>query len=240
MLLPEEWNESKKILVILAHPDDPEFFCGGTIARWTDAGHVVSYCLLTRGDKGNEDRSLRPEQVAQKREKEQRAAAGVLGVKAVQFLNYPDGMLVPDVNMRREIVRVIRRERPDVLVTCDPTNLFPRPGSLNHADHRAAGQVVIDALFPAAGNVMFFPELLEEGLEPHSVKELWVSLTHQPTLMVDVTPYWETKLRALHEHASQIGDPEKFDERMRSRRAEDSSPEAPRYEEKFRRIIFGG
>jgi LmbE family N-acetylglucosaminyl deacetylase len=238
-LTPEEWSDQKKILVILAHPDDPEFFCGATIARWTSAGHLVNYCLLTRGDKGAQDRNQSPIELASIRENEQRSAASVLGVSAVRFLNYPDGALVPDLGVRREVTRVIREQKPDVVVTCDPLNIFPANGRINHPDHRAAGQVVIDALFPAAGNPMFFPELLNEGLEPHSVQEVWISLTREPNVTLDVTPFWETKIRALHEHISQIGEPVKFDERMHSRRTADSTPEAPRYEETFRRLILG-
>ena len=238
ILYPEGWGESQRILVILAHPDDPEFFCGATIARWTTAGHRVEYCLLTRGDKGNDNPDFGGEQVARMREEEQRAAAAVLGVVDVRFLDYPDGYLVADIGLRREVVRVIRQVRPDILVTCDPTNLFPRANAINHADHRAAGQAVLDAYYPGAGNRMFFPELLEEGLQPHRVKELWLASASQPNVVLDVTDHWETKLRALHAHASQIGDPEKFDECMRARHTADSTAEAPRYEERFYRLIF--
>ena len=110
--------------------------------------------------------------------------------------------------------------------------------SINHPDHRAAGQIVIESYFPAAGNPCYFPELIAEGYEPHSVKEVWFSLTHQPNTIIDVTDTWPIKLQALHQHASQIGDIPQFDERMLTRRTADSSPERPRYEEKFRRIIY--
>ena len=120
-------------------------------------------------------------------------------------------------------------------MTCDPQNVFATYG-LNHPDHRAAGQVVLDAVFPAAGNELFFPELLDEGFIPHAPKEVWVSLTNQPSVTLDVTDTWETKIRALKEHRSQVGDPAKLEERIRGRHTEDSSPEKPRYEEKFRVI----
>ena len=142
--------------------------------------------------------------------------------------------------LRREVVRVIRQEKPDILMTCDPTNYFSNDSGINHPDHRAAGQVVIDAAFPAAGSAFFFPDLLvKEGLEPHSVKEVWMSVTAQPNTILDVTEYWEKKIRALKEHKSQIGNPEEFEKRMRTRRAADSSEEAPRFEERFRRIVYG-
>jgi LmbE family N-acetylglucosaminyl deacetylase len=236
--LPVEWNDSQKILVILAHPDDPEFFCGATLARWASQGHAITYYLLTRGDKGTNDRNQDPEELASLREREERAAANVLGVKEVHFLTYPDGFLGDQPDARREVTRIIRREKPDILLTSDPTNYFPNEASLNHPDHRAAGQIVIEAYFPAAGNPKFFPELLAEGLEPHSVKEVWFSLTAQPNIVFDVTEFWQRKIEALHHHKSQIGDPQKFDERMRTRRTPDSGEDNPRFEEKFRRIIY--
>jgi LmbE family N-acetylglucosaminyl deacetylase len=240
MTTPEDnWTGSQKILIILAHPDDPDFFCGATIARWIKQGHVVKYCLLTRGDKGFNDRESSPETIAVTRQKEQKAAAAVLGVQEVIFLNCLDGYLVPNLEVRKEVVRVIRKEKPDILVTCDPTNLFPRPGSINHPDHRAAGQIVVDATFPASGNYFYFPDLLKEGLEPHKVKEVWLSVAAQPNVTIDVTEYWGLKIQALHEHKSQIGDPDEFDKRMLSRVSPEGTPENPRYEENFYRIILG-
>jgi LmbE family N-acetylglucosaminyl deacetylase len=235
----ENWEGTKNILVILAHPDDPEFFCGATIRRWTNLGHRVRYCLLTRGDKGSNDRSMRSFDLAKLREIEQNAAAQELGVENVRFLDYEDGYLVPSLETRKRITRLIREERPDIVLSSDPTNFFPNEASINHPDHRAAGQIVIEAVFPATGNPLFFPELLFEGLEPHSVKEVWLSLTGQPNVVIDVTPTWEDKIRALKQHKSQIGDPEKLVERMRSRRTPNSSEENPVFEEKFRRIVYG-
>ena len=237
MTQPDDWPEKQQILVILAHPDDPEFFCGGTLARWALAGHEITYALLTCGDKGRnaDNRSIADDELCALRHLEQRAAADALGVKAIHYLEREDGYLVPDLDLRRDVVRLIRRFKPDVLVTCDPQNLFAAYG-INHPDHRAAGQAVLDAVFPSAGNDLFFPELLKEGLEPHTPKEIWVSLTNQPNVTLDVTATWETKLRALKEHKSQIGNPAKLEERIRSRMTEDSTDENPCYEEKFRVI----
>ena len=233
-----EWKRSQKILVILAHPDDPEFFLGATIARWTQQGHKVVYYLLTRGDKGTQDRNIQPEELVKVREGEQLAAAHILGVDEVHFLENPDGFLALTPALRRDITRIIRKERPDILVTSDPTNYFPSDTSINHPDHRAAGEIVIESYFPAAGNPKFFPEVLAEGHEPHSVKEVWFSLTHQPNIVFDITETWPIKLEALHQHRSQIGDPIKFDERMLSRHTPGSTDDHPRFEEKFRRIIY--
>jgi len=152
-------------------------------------------------------------------------------------MNNPDGYLVPDLDLRREIVRVIRKFKPDILVTCDPQNLFATYG-INHPDHRAAGQVVLDAVFPAAGNKEYFPELITEGYQPHMPNEVWCALTQQPDTIIDVTDTWLTKLEALLAHKTQIGDVEKFKERMLSRHTKDSTDENPRYEEKFRRIVY--
>jgi LmbE family N-acetylglucosaminyl deacetylase len=238
-LLPENWDAPQKILVVLAHPDDPEFFLGATIARWSQAGHAIEYCLLTRGDKGTSEAGTNPETLMRLREKEETAAAAILGVQSIEFLGYQDGYLTPDLAARKEVVRVIRRHRPDVLVSCDPTNYFPNENYINHPDHRAAGQISLDAVFPAAGNPMFFRELIEEeGLAPHSPKEVWLSVTHQPNVIIDVTPHWDQKIRALYEHKTQIGEKDAFTARMKSRLAPGSTQECPRYEEYFRRIIF--
>lgn len=235
------WETPQKILVILAHPDDPEFFCGASLAKWARAGHEVTYLLLTCGDKGfnpTTQADMTTEKLCALRHVEQRNAANVIGAKAVHFLDVEDGYLTPNLDLRRDVVREIRRHKPDILVTCDPQNLFAMYG-LNHPDHRACGQVVLDAVFPAAGSPVFFPELLAEGFEPHMPKEVWCSLTQQPNTILDVTDTWEVKLKALFEHKTQIQEPDKLAERMKSRRAEDSTEENPRYEEKFRVVKYG-
>jgi len=142
------------------------------------------------------------------------------------------------MDARRRVVREIRRHKPDILVTCDPQTLFATYG-INHPDHRAAGQVVLDAVFPAAGNAAYFPELLDEGFQPHMPKEVWCSLTMQPNTTMDITELWETKLQAILEHKTQVQDAEKLKERFKARRAEDSTEENPRYEEKFKVIKYG-
>ncbi len=236
----EDWTARKKILVVLAHPDDPEFFCGGTLARWANEGHIIHYCLITNGNKGSDDPDITPVELAKLRENEQNSAAKIIGVKSIENLDYDDGTLLADLNVRKDVVRVIRKVKPDILVSCDPMNYFPNDGYINHPDHRTAGQISLDAVFPASGNRMFFPELItDEGLLPHSVDEVWLSLTAQPNITLDITNTFDIKLRALHEHKSQIGDPVAFDKRMRTtRHTKDSTEESPRYEETFKRIIF--
>lgn len=235
----EDWEGRKRILVFLAHPDDPEFFCGGSIARWIALGHEIHYALFTTGQRGNHNPDKNEEEIGEIRKTEQRNAARVLGIKSVAFLGYLDGDLIPTLDMRREVVRIIRTVRPDVIVTCDPQNLFSGNNRINHPDHRAAGQAVVDAAFPASGSPAFYSEMLkEEGLFPHTPSEIWMSLTNQPNVVLDVTEYIEKKLLALHEHRSQVGNLDEFDLRMRSRwRVNDAFP--PRYEERFLRVKLG-
>jgi LmbE family N-acetylglucosaminyl deacetylase len=238
---PDAWTSPKNILVVLAHPDDPEFFCGATLARWCRAGHAVTYYLLTCGDKGyNETTRIQDvdtDALCAIRHREQNEAAAVIGVSAVHFLDRPDGYLVPDIELRREVVRIIRKMKPDILVTCDPQNLFATYG-LNHPDHRAAGQVVLDAVFPGAGNAAYFPELIAEGYVPHMPKQVWCSLTSQPNVTLDITETWPVKFEALLRHGTQIGDVEKFKARIRSRHTADSTDDQPRFEEAFRVIKY--
>jgi LmbE family N-acetylglucosaminyl deacetylase len=236
---PDQWEIPQKILVILAHPDDPEFFCGASLARWAKAGHEIHYFLLTCGDKGFDDLQASADQICTTRHAEQNAAAAIIGVKSVRFLDLEDGLLVPTIDLRREVVRVIRQVKPDILVTCDPTHLFAGDYYINHPDHRYAGQVVLDAVFPAASNPFFFPELIKnEGLQPHKPREVWISLADNPNIILDVTDTWENKIRALKEHRSQIGDPKEFEQRMRARKSDRSTEENEYYEEKFRVIKF--
>lgn len=237
---PDNWDSQQKILVILVHPDDPEFFCGATIARWIAAGHSVAYCLLTCGDKGTDDRSLSSDALCFLRQSEQIAAAAILGVHQVQFLDYEDGYLVPDLKLRRDVTRVIRKAQPDILVTCDPTNLYVHETYINHPDHRAAGQATLDAVFPAARDHLNFIELWrDENLEPHIVREVWVSAPVEPNVTLDVSEFWEMKLQALYEHKSQIRDAEELGKRLRERHTPDSSCDNPRYEEYFKQLVLG-
>jgi LmbE family N-acetylglucosaminyl deacetylase len=234
----KDHDQNTRVLVMLAHPDDPEFFCGGTIARWTSLGWDVSYLLFTRGDKGNDEVGTDSKALAELRMQEQRAAAKILGVTEVEFLDYPDGYLVPDIQLRKDLVRAIRIKRPKIVVTCDPTNYFPGARYINHPDHRAAGQATIDAVFPAAGSGLYFTEMLDlEGVKPHKVEQVYVSMAQHPNTVIDVTRFVDLKIKALQEHKSQIKDMEQLAHRIRERMLDrDSPPEVPRYIETFKRI----
>lgn len=204
-------------MVIVAHPDDPEFFCGGTIAVWCANGAEVSYLILTNGNKGSDDPEMTPQRLAQIRREEQQAAADVLGVKRVLFLDEPDGELQPTLDLRKRVVAEIRRYKPEAIVAPDPTRYFFMNSRINHADHRAAGEVAIDAVFPAARNRMYHPELLYDGLEPHTVELLYLTATDQPNLWIDISEVIETKIKAILCHASQIKDPAGLKERIYQR-----------------------
>jgi LmbE family N-acetylglucosaminyl deacetylase len=232
------WNSPKIILIILAHPDDPEYFCGATIAKWVQEGHKVEYCLFTKGEKGINDDYREVKNIISIREKEQRSAAKILGVNCVLYLNYMDGMLMPNLEARKNIVRVIRAQKPNIVVTCDPTNYYLNDNYLNHPDHRAAGEIVVDAVFPASQNKLYFPELLSEQLLPHHVEEVWLSLPKEANITLDVTETWPLKLQALEEHTSQIGNVMKFRAHMASKSAFKDKNNILHYEEKFNRIIF--
>lgn len=236
-LIDLDWPKDTRILVILAHPDDPEFFLGGTIAKWTHAGYQVDYGLLTDGELGLSEAFPDPHQLAKVRHLEQRAAADALGVSSITWFGYPDGFLVPNLETRKVIARFIRLMKPNIVVSSDPTSFYLGENYLNHPDHRAAGQIVAEALFPAVGNRGFFPELIDEGVLPHQVSELWMSLPANKNIDIDVTDYWDFRVKALLEHRSQIGTPDVFMQRMKDRR--DQSPEGPDcYVESFRRIVF--
>lgn len=186
-------------LVIAAHPDDAEFGAAGTVARWTGEGKTVVYVLCTDGEKGTSDRSVSPAWLAEVREKEQLAAAEVLGVREVEFLRYPDQGLEDTAQFRKDIVRVIRKYKPAIVVTSDPYRRY-----LWHRDHRVAGQVVLDAVFPFARDHLAYPDLLDEGLEPHKVKKILFWAADDINHRVDITDTFPVKLAALRCHETQV------------------------------------
>lgn len=196
----------KRAMVVVAHPDDAEFLAAGTVAKWTRAGSIVTYVIVTKGDKGSDDENMTPSQLAQIREEEQRAAGKVLGVANFVFMGYPDGYLEHTLELRRDLARVIRTHRPEVVICFDPTNRFLSDNYVNHPDHRASGDATIDAVFPSARDRLTFPELLADGLEPHKVAQLWLGASAQPNTFVDIGDTLDLKLNALRAHPSQLGE----------------------------------
>jgi LmbE family N-acetylglucosaminyl deacetylase len=186
-------------MVVAAHPDDAEFGAAGSVARWTREGKQVVYVVCTSGEKGTSDRSLKMEQLSEIREREQMAAAKLLGVREVIFLRYPDQGLEDTPVFRKEIVRVLRTYRPEIVVTSDPYRRY-----LWHRDHRITGQVTLDAVFPYARDHLAYPDLLAEGLEPHKVEEIWFWASEEVNHRFDVTDTFDLKIAALRCHESQI------------------------------------
>ena len=206
-----------RVLVVTAHPDDVDFGAAGTVATWTAADIEVAYCIATSGDAGGFDDTPRAE-MAPLREAEQRAAAKELGVGDVAFLGYPDGRLTPSIELRRDISREIRRFRPDRVLTASPEIWWRRLGA-SHPDHRAVGEAAVAAVYPDARNPFAHPELLaEEGLEPWTVRELWLMAAPDERVnhVVDTTDTVERKIAALRAHVSQTAHMADLDQRIRS------------------------
>ena len=204
-----------KILVITAHPDDVDFGAGGTIARWVSEGHEVVYCLVTDGQAGGSDNTISREEMARIRRREQTAAAKVLGVHKLHFLGFPDGAVIADLALRREISAVIRVEKPDRVLTQSSERRYDRIYA-SHPDHLATGEAALCAVYPDARNEFAFPELLSErGLQPHTVPETWIMAGPNPKEFVDTTDFIEKKIEALLCHASQHSDPDGLPQRMR-------------------------
>jgi len=189
-----------RAMVIVAHPDDAEFGCAGTVAKWSAEGWHITYVLVTSGDKGTHDESMHPEKLAAIREEEQRAACRVLGVKETVLLGYPDGFTVDEHELRGQIVRLLRLHRPDVVITWDAFR-----SSHNHRDHRNVGLVVADAIYPLVRDRLFYTRDEEDGLAPHQVNEVLLFGSERADYMVDTTAHWETRIEALLCHTSQIG-----------------------------------
>ena len=228
----------ERVLVVAAHPDDIEFGAAGTIARWVGEGADIHYLLVTRGDKGSDDPDADVEALAALREREQRSAADELGVAGVDFLAEPDGQVEPSLRLRERITHAIRLLRPEVVMTHDPTVLFVNNEWVNHPDHRAVGEVTVDAVFPTARDPLNFREHLDAGLEPWKVAELFLWSTNEANQLVDVSDTLERKIDALRHHASQF---RHFDDVARwvRRRSEELGERAGyRAAEGFRRVTL--
>jgi LmbE family N-acetylglucosaminyl deacetylase len=192
-------TQKADILVVTPHPDDAEFGVAGTVARWTKQGKQVVYVVCTNGDKGTSDPDVKPDELAEIRQNEQRAAAELLGVREVVFLENPDQGLEDTPEFRKQIVEMIRRYRPETVVTADPYRHY-----IWHRDHRITGQVTIDAVFPYARDHLAYPDLLDEGLQPHKVREMLFWATEDINYVSDITDTFDLKLAALRCHKSQV------------------------------------
>lgn len=193
----------KTILTLMAHPDDAETMAGGTLLKWAREGHRIVLGLITGGDKGTADPLDTPRAVIERRAAEQARAAARLGAEVVH-LGYEDGMLQPTLELRRDLVRVMRQVRPHIVVSSDPTMWFRHGLYINHPDHRIAGQAVVEAIYPAVKKHSIFPELVAEGLEPHVVDEIWLGPTDEPDVFIDISDVLDEKIALICEHTSQF------------------------------------
>lgn len=241
--MTQEQDEAgySRAMVVVAHPDDAEYGCSATVAKWCRLGWEVVYVLCTDGSKGTDDRNITSEQLIEIRKTEQIAAGEILGLKKVEFMGYPDGYLEPSLALRRDISREIRRWKPDILITTNPKRDLLGSSYIGHPDHFAAGEAALSAVFPAARDHLTFPELLEEGFETHKVKEVWMMMfgedvsRYNPLEEVDV----ETSIRALHAHASQVSNPEESGKWMRQRRKEMGEKIGADFAEGFKSFKLG-
>lgn len=193
-------------MAIVAHPDDIEFSCAGTTARWARAGARICYVLCTSGDVGIAEPGMTRARAAEIREVETRAAAEIAGVKDIVFLREPDGMLMPTLELRKKLVREIRRFRPEVVITGDPTIVWSGEDYINHPDHRAAAQATLDATFPAAGQPNLFEEMEQEGLKAHKVRKVYANVWEKADVFINIEDTMDIKIAALRAHKSQLKD----------------------------------
>ena len=231
------WENVKRVLVIMAHPDDPDFICGGTCALMADSGIEVTYMILTNGDKGNHNPLITREQLIELRKHEQRAAAAHCGVQNCIFMGEEDGFLQSTRDLRYRVVREIRRIRPELCIICEPDRYFVGEGYINHPDHRNAGLVAIDAIFPASDNMMFFPELADEGYPPHKISQIYIWGNDVNNLRIDITDVFARKIAGLKEHVTQFRDINDLDN-MSEFWGEKQEDGSMRFYEDFRAMKF--
>ncbi len=234
-----QFPKFKNVLVVSAHPDDPDFGAGGAIAKLAKSGARVTYVIVTDGSQGGEDPKQKDSELVAIREKEQKAAARVLGVKKVEFLGYKDGHLSPDLKLRHDIVRMIRKHKPELVITHVPGRVLDGPMGGSHPDHLAVGEATMAAVYPDSRNPRAFRSLLKEGFEPHEVKEVWIPFWTSGDYLVDISSTLDQKFAALRKHKSQVAKPGRewdFEKFMRKRHREIGKPAGYKYAESFKRI----
>ncbi|MGB3328098.1 MAG: PIG-L deacetylase family protein [Thermomicrobiales bacterium] len=229
--MSDQRDDFQTYMWVVAHPDDAEFSSGGTISKFAKEGKRTIIIQVTSGNRGTSDRSFTPETLIATREAEEQEAARRMGVSELVFLHEPDGALVPDLALREKIVRMIRTYKPDVIITHDPF----RPYAL-HPDHRAAGLAAHDAVYPTARDFLYYPEHLDDGLEPHKTAEIWYFGAESPDVFVDITDTFDTKIEALKAHKSQVGEAEDLADRLRERAAELAKDQPFELAESFKSI----
>jgi LmbE family N-acetylglucosaminyl deacetylase len=227
----------KVVLGVAAHPDDLDFGASGTMAGFAKDGADVHYLIITDGSKGSSDPKLSSAELIKMREKEQRSAVEAIGGKSVTFLGYPDGELEITMALKKDIVKVIRTLKPDIVITMDPSMLYSaKRGFINHPDHRAAGQATLDCVFPLARDHMVFPELFADGYLPHKTSTVLLTNFDSNNFVVDITETFPDKLAALKAHASQVGNIDEVKEWLSEIAGMIGKPSGYKYAEGFIRI----
>jgi LmbE family N-acetylglucosaminyl deacetylase len=222
----------------MAHPDDPDFTCSGTAIQMARQGIEVTYMILTNGDKGNHNPEITRNQLVAMRAIEQRKAADLCNVRHVLFMGEEDGFLRPTRDIRKRVTREIRRIRPELIIIPDPERYLVGDGYINHPDHRNAGLVALEAIFPAADNPMFYPDLADEGYPPHKISQLYVFGHREPNLRIDITDDVDTKISAILCHKTQIAEPETARERWLERWGDRQEDGSVRHYERYMAIRF--
>lgn len=233
--------DKKIILVVGAHPDDAEFGCGGTVAKYISEGATAYYLICTNGARGSRHLDIKSEKLVKQRREEQQEAAKVIGVKEVFFLDHGDGELEADLHLKEEIVKFIRKLKPDIVFTHDPAWIYEVRDEfafINHNDHRKTGTATIDAVYPLARDLASFPEHIEQGLQPHKVSEVYLISFSNPNFLVDISDFFETKYQAILKHKSQIDDPKMTKEWMEKRLGELGKKAKCKYAEGFIRLVL--
>lgn len=235
--------QGKTILVVAAHPDDPEFGCGGTMAAWVGKGAQVYYVICTTGQRGGSDSALTPDQLASVRRQEQQQAAKFLGVREVFFLGHEDGNLIADISLKEEIVKLIRQLKPDIVFTHDPSWIYvkrPDFSFINHHDHRQTGIATLDAIYPLARDALSFPKHVHEGFSPHTVREVYLFNFDRPDTYIDVTETFDVKLQAIKKHRSQVKDPKQLEKWLKERLGKlgKQSSKGYQYAEGFNHLVL--
>lgn len=202
---PAKPYQPESAMAIVAHPDDVEFSCSGTLALWARGGARISLVLVTSGDVGIARSDITRPQAAAIREEEATAAAKIIGAAEIRFLREPDGSVEATLELRKKLVREIRRFRPEVVITGDPTVVWAGDTYINHPDHRAVALATVDAIFPAAGQPHVFEELAAEGLEAHKVRKVYVNNWHDGNVWIAIDDTIDVKVAALKAHTSQMG-----------------------------------
>lgn len=234
-------KKSKVVLSIVAHPDDVEFGCGATMAKFSSEGHKLYFVICTAGNRGSRHHKRGVDELVEMRKEEQRNAAKILGAEDVIFLNYPDGELTPDIKFKEDIVKLLRRYKPDMVFTHDPSWIYRTgqdSGFVNHNDHRACGTAVIDACYPLARDLTSFPNHQKEGLEPHKAKEIYMFNFYSPNYFVDVTGFIDKKIDSIKAHVSQIDDPKWVEEWVTERATKLGRRAKVKFAEGFTKLVL--